>query len=152
MSEKASLEALDSYPGVVIASHSNARTLVPGERQLSDTQIRLIGERQGVIGVVLSNSFLRAGHRKGEHKELVTLDQVAAHIDHICQLTSSAAHVGVGSDLDGGFGAADIPAELDSVADLSKIGEKLTERGYTTIDVENILGGNWLHLLRRTLP
>ncbi len=150
MSEKASLEALDSYPGVVVASHSNARALVPTERQLSDTQIRLIGERQGVIGVVLSSSFLKAGHRRGEAKELVTLDHVAAHIDHICQLTGSAAHVGIGSDLDGGFGVADIPAELDSVADLSKIGDKLKERGYSSIDAENILGGNWLNLLRRT--
>lgn len=152
MSEKASLEALDSYPGVVVATHSNARALVPGERQLSDTQIRLIGERQGVIGVVLSNSFLKAGHRRGERKELVTLDQVMAHIDHICQLTGSADHVGIGSDLDGGFGAADIPAELDSVADLAKIGDKLRERGYEQRDVENIMGGNWLTLLRRTLP
>ncbi|MCL4261901.1 MAG: membrane dipeptidase [Anaerolineae bacterium] len=152
MSEKASLEALDSYPGVVVATHSNARTLVPTERQLSDTQIRLIGERQGVIGVVLSSSFLKAGHRRGERKELVTLDHVVAHIDHMCQLTGSAAHVGIGSDLDGGFGAADIPAELDSVADLAKIGDKLRERGYDQPDVENIMGGNWLTLLRQTLP
>lgn len=152
MSEKASLEALDSYSGVVVATHSNARTLVPTERQLSDTQIRLIGERQGVIGVVLSSSFLKAGHRRGERKELVTLDHVVAHIDHICQLTGSAAHVGIGSDLDGGFGMADIPAELDSVADLAKIGDKLRERGYDRRDVENIMGGNWLTLLRQTLP
>jgi membrane dipeptidase len=150
MSEKASLEALDSYPGTIVATHSNARALVPGERQLSDSQIRLIGERNGVIGVVLSNSFLKAGHRKGERKELVTLDQVAAHIDHICQLTGSATYVGIGSDLDGGFGTADIPHELDSVADLSKIGDKLLERGYAQSDVENIMGGNWLTLLRRT--
>ncbi len=150
MSEKASLEALDSYPGAVVATHSNTRALVPGERQLSDTQIRLIGERQGVIGVVLNNSFLKAGHRRGEPKELVTLDHVVAHVDHICQLTGSAAHVGIGSDLDGGFGAADIPAELHSVADLPKIGDKLKERGYTSTDIENILGGNWLHLLRQT--
>ncbi|HRQ41703.1 MAG TPA: membrane dipeptidase [Chloroflexota bacterium] len=152
MSEKASLEALDSYPGVVVATHSNARALVPSERQLSDTQIRLIGERQGVIGVVLSSSFLKAGHRRGERKELVTLDHVVAHIDHICQLTGSAAHVGIGSDLDGGFGAADIPNELDSAADLSKIGDKLRERGYEQHDVENILGRNWLTILRRVLP
>lgn len=152
MSEKATLEAMESYSGTVVATHSNARALVPGERQLSDTQIRLIGERGGVIGIVMSNSFLKAGHRRGEPKELVTLDQVVAHIDYICQLTGSAAHVGIGSDLDGGFGAADIPAELDSAADLPKIDNKLTERGYTPIDIENILGGNWLNLLRGTLP
>jgi membrane dipeptidase len=151
MSEKASLEALDAYAGSIVATHSNARALLPTERQLSDTQIRLLGERHGVIGVVLSNAFLKAGHKKGERKDLVTLDHVAAHIDHICQLTGSAAHVGIGSDFDGGFGAADIPFELDSAADLGKIGDKLRERGYAQSDVENILGGNWLTILRRSL-
>lgn len=149
MSEKASLEALDSYPGPTAASHCNARALVPTERQLSDQQIRLIAERNGVIGIVLNNSFLKQGHRRGERKELVDLSHVAAHIDHICQLLGSAAHVGIGSDLDGGFGAADIPAEIDSIADLAKIGLKLREHGYGETDVENILGGNWVNLLQR---
>ncbi len=152
MSEKASLEALESYPGTMVATHSNARSLVPGERQLNDTQIRLLAERGGVMGVVLSSSFLKQGHRRGERKELVTLDHVMAHIDHICQLTGSAAHVGIGSDFDGGFGAADIPWEIDSAADLVKIEDKLRERGYTENDIVNIMGGNWLTMLRRIFP
>lgn len=149
MSEKASLETLDLYPGPVVATHSNGRVLVPGERQLSDVQIRLLSERQGVIGIVLANSFLRAGHKRGDRKALVTLDHVVAHIDHICQLTGSAAHVGIGSDLDGGFGQNDIPAELESAADLPKIGAKLLAHGYSQADVAAIMGGNWLGLLRR---
>lgn len=149
MSEKASLEALDAYPGHIIATHSNCRALVPTERQLSDVQIRLLSERQGVIGMVLSNSFLKNGHKRGERKEWVTLDHVAAHIDHVCQLTGSAAHVGIGSDFDGGFGRNEIPAELESAADLHKIGANLLGRGYTQADVAGIMGGNWLALLRR---
>lgn len=148
MSEKACLEALDSYAGPLAASHSNARALVPTERQLSDQVIRRLGERDGVIGVVLSSSFLKAGHRRGDPKELVTLEHVIAHIDHICQLTGSAAHVGIGSDLDGGFGRADIPLEFDTVADLGKIGQLLAERGYTAEDVQRIMGGNWIKRLR----
>ena len=50
MSEMAALQALDAYAGPVVATHANARALVPTERQLSDKQIRLIGERDGVIG------------------------------------------------------------------------------------------------------
>ena len=69
MSEKAALQALDAYAGPVVATHANARVLVPTERQLSDEQIRLIGERDGVIGCVLFNAFLRAGYRKGDSKE-----------------------------------------------------------------------------------
>jgi membrane dipeptidase len=151
MSEKASLQALDAYAGPVVATHANARVLVPTERQLSDEQIRLIGERDGVIGCVLFNAFLRAGYRKGDSKELVTLDHIVAHIDHVCQLIGDARHAGIGSDLDGGFGAADIPTPLGSIADLPLIAGALRDKGYSEDDVTGIMGGNWVDLLRRTL-
>jgi membrane dipeptidase len=152
MSEVATLEALDRYEGVVVATHSNARALVPGERQLSDKQIQRLGERDGVIGVVLFNAFLRSGYRKGDDKALVTLDQVVAHIDHICQVIGDAGHVGLGSDLDGGFGAADIPIPMDSIADLPFIADGLLAAGYATEDIANIMGGNWIRILRQALP
>lgn len=150
MSEKASLEALERYEGPVVATHSNARALVPGERQLSDLQIRSIGERDGVIGVVLYNAFLRANHRGGDPRHQVTLDHVVAHVDHVCQMLGSADHVGIGSDFDGGFGADDIPMGMDSAADFPLIASRLSERGFEQKDVTNIMGGNWLNLLRRT--
>lgn len=152
MNEKGSLEALDVYAGTAVATHNNCRALVPGERQLSDTQIRLLGERGGVIGIVPYNAMLRAGHRNGERKELVTLDHVVAHIDHICQLLGSASHVGIGSDFDGGFGAKDIPHEMDSIYDLNLLPAKLKEKGYATADIEAIMGKNWLTLLQNALP
>ncbi len=151
MSELAALQALDAYGGPVVATHANARALVPTERQLSDQQIRLIGERDGVIGCVLFNAFLRAGYRKGDSKELVTLDHIVAHIDHVCQLIGDARHAGIGSDLDGGFGAADIPTPLGSIADLPLIAGALRDKGYSEADVAGIMGGNWVDLLRRTL-
>lgn len=148
MNERASLEALEQYEGPVAATHSNCRALVPGERQLSDTQIRAIGERDGVIGVVLFNSFLRAGYKKGDRKESVTLDHVVAHIDHICQTLGNARHVSIGSDMDGGFGAADIPAELDTSADLPLIASSLRSAGYDESDIRQIMGANWINLLQ----
>ena len=150
LSEKAALEALERYEGHLIASHSNCQALVNGERQLSNQQIQLIGERGGVIGVVLYNRFLKAGHRRGEPKQLVTLDHVVAHIDHICQLLGDADHVGIGSDLDGGIGYEDIPAEMNSIADLAQIGQKLRERGYPETAVTAVMGQNWINLLERT--
>jgi membrane dipeptidase len=148
MSEKATLEALDSYAGPIVATHSNARALVPGERHFSDLQIRRTAEQGGMIGVVLYNLFLKEGYKRGDSQEPVTLAHVTAHIDHICQTTGSARHVGIGSDLDGGFGADDIPAEMDSVADLPLIAKALRERGYADADIRGIMGGNWLNLLR----
>ncbi len=149
MSERASLETMEHYAGPVAFTHSNVRAIVPGERQLSERQIAMLGERDGVIGVVLFNKFLQSGWDKSRPKEQVTLDDVVAHVDAICQLLGNADHVGIGSDLDGGFGAAHIPAELDSVVDLGLIGAKLREKGYEESHVANIMGDNWVRLLRR---
>ena len=148
MSEQASLEALERYSGPIVATHSNARALVPRNRQLSDVQIRSVAERNGVIGVVLFNAFLRANHGSKGAKELVTLDHVVAHIDYICQLLGSADHVGIGSDFDGGFGAESIPAEMDSVADLPLLATRLREKGYAEEHIAQIMGENWLRVLR----
>ncbi len=150
------LEAIDRFEGVVIASHSNPRACLNNprraERFLSDEMIRRLAERGGVAGIVPYNAFLRAEWKDGDRKELVTLSDVVRAIDHICQLTGSAAHVGFGSDFDGGFGVEGVPAEIDTIADLQKIGGALRERGYAETDIAAILGGNWLALLRRGLP
>ena len=155
-SDESFLEALDRFPGVALASHSNPRARVKDpprpERFLSDEMIRRLGERGGVIGVVPYNRFLKADWKAGDPKEAVTLDAVAAAIDHICQITGSAGHVGLGSDFDGGFGVEATPAEIDTVADLQALAPVLAERGYSETDIARILGGNWIELLRRGLP
>lgn len=148
LSDKATYEALERYEGPLIASHSNARALVPGARQLDDRQIRGLAERDGVIGMVLFNRFLKAGYARTDPKESVTIADVIAHIDHICQLLGDARHVGIGSDLDGGVGREDIPAEMDTVADLQLLIPALAGRGYSDDDVAAIMGGNWLRKLR----
>jgi membrane dipeptidase len=156
MAEQSFLQAVDRYPGVIIASHANARALVRNspkpDRHLSDRMIRRLAEREGVIGVVPYNRFLRGDWTPAEGKAAVPLEAVLAQIDYICQLTGSAAHAGIGSDFDGGFGVEAVPAEIDTVADLAKLADGLRARGYADPDVEAIMGGNWLSLLRRGLP
>lgn len=148
MNDLAALEALDNYSGPLMASHSNARALVPGQRQLSDLLIQRIAEHDGVIGIALYNPFLRANHKMGDPKELVTLDHVVAHIDHVCQLLGDAMHVGLGTDMDGGFGVEDIPTPLDTIADVPLLIGRLGEYGYSEEDIGRIIGQNWLALLR----
>jgi membrane dipeptidase len=150
MSEEASLTCMDKYDGTIIATHSNARALVPSDRQLSDAQIKGIAERDGVIGIVLANGFLKADHPRGAPKEAVTLEHVVAHIDYICQVIGDASHIGLGSDFDGGFGVETVPAEINNVSDLPLIGKALRERGYSEEDVAGFMGQNWLRILRRT--
>lgn len=152
LSEKGTYEAFERYEGQIIASHNNARALVPGDRHLTDDQIRRLAERGGMTGVVLFNLFLKAGYARSDAKESVTLQHVAAHVDHVCQLLGDAQHVGIGSDMDGGFGLNDTPAELDSSADLPQLASLLADRGYDERDVTAIMGLNWIERLRRALP
>lgn len=104
------------------------------------------------MGIVIGNRFLKDGWRIADGREVVTMHDIVAHIDYICQLLGSAAHVGIGSDLDGGYGLELVPDGLDSVADLRFIGPALMEEGFSQQDVEAILGGNWLRLLAEALP
>lgn len=153
MAEASFFDALDLFHGPVIASHSNARALVPTDRQLSDDMIRALVARDGVIGIVLHNPFLLAGWREaGSHKEAVPLTVAVQHIQHMCDLAGDTRHVGLGSDFDGGFGTEGAPAELDTVADLYRVGEALAAARFSDEAIEQMLGGNWLRLLRRALP
>ena len=155
MTETAALQALDRYEGPVIASHANARALikgVQGERQLTDLTIRRLIERDGVMGVLPFNRFLRPDWKDTDDRQLVTLRTLAAHIDHICQLAGDALHTGLGTDFDGGFGWPAVPYEINTIADLQKLAPVLAEYGYSDESIANILGGNWRRHLERTLP
>jgi membrane dipeptidase len=151
MAERSFFESLDLFHGALIASHSNCRAFVNTDRQLSDEMIRAIVARDGVIGIVLYNRFLKADWEKSARKDAVTLADVARHIQHICDLAGNAHHIGIGSDFDGGFGMEAAPREIDTVADVQKLGDALTA-AFSDTDIANILGGNWIRLLRRALP
>ena len=136
-------QVFDLDDELIVASHSNAQAVHPHRRNLTDDQIRRIAERDGLVGIVLYNEFLGEG--------AVTLETILAHIEHIVGLVGPD-HVGFGSDLDGGFPPTMAPQGIDSVADLRRIGEGLAARGYADPAIEKILGGNWIRVLRRTLP
>jgi membrane dipeptidase len=152
LAEEACLQALDRYEGVIIASHSNPRRFRDTDRHLADNTIRLLAERDGVMGVVAYNRFLSDTWTLTDTKRALPLSVMVDAIDYICQITGSAAYVGIGTDLDGGFGAEATPDGLDTVMDLLTIGAALSERGYTQGDVEAILSGNMLRKLRQALP
>jgi membrane dipeptidase len=153
MAEASFFGALELFHGTVIASHSNCRAYVPTDRQLSDEMIRAVVARNGVIGTVLYNRFLRSDWKDpGSAKSEVTLADVVKHIRHVCDIAGDTAHVGIGSDFDGGFGSESIPAELDTAADLWKLDGALADAGFSQEEIVNILGGNWINLLRRALP
>jgi membrane dipeptidase len=148
-SDTAFWQALDHYSGLVLASHNNCRALVPHQRQFSDEQLKLIIERDGVIGSAFDIWMLQAGFVRGQSNEQVTISTVVDHIDYVCQLAGNSRHAALGTDLDGGFGREQSPHDLDTIADLQKIPDMLEKRGYTEQDITNIMHGNWLRLLQR---
>ena len=142
LSDTSMAEALDVFSGPVLASHHNCRALVPGDRQLTDDQIRRLVARGAVIGVALDAWMLYPGWQRGKTSpEVVSLEAVADHIDHVCQLAGSCLHSGIGSDLDGGFGTEQTPRDLDTIADLQKLAPLLRRRGYTAGDIAAIFHG-----------
>lgn len=152
MAEQSFFEAAELYHGTLIASHSNCRAYVNTDRQLSDEMIRVILKRDGVIGSVIYNRFLKENWDRSARKDAVTLADVVRHMQRICDLAGDTRHVGIGTDFDGGYGVEAVPQEIDTVADLQKIGDALLKAGFNAADVKNILGENWLRVLRRALP
>lgn len=145
-------DALDLFDGTVWASHSNCRALVPDPRQFSDDQIKKLIERGAVIGAALDAWMMIPGWVRGKTTPQATglkLEVLCDHIDHVCQLAGNARHSGLGSDLDGGFGIEQTPLDLDTIADLSGLPDMLAKRGYSQMDIENILHGNFLRLLKK---
>lgn len=153
MAEESFFQALDLFDGTVIASHSNVRTLVPTDRQLSDEMIRALVERDGVIGTVLYNQFLKHEWRQaGADKTAVDFTVVIDHIKHIANLAGSTRHSGIGTDFDGGFGMEATPKEIDTAADLQKFAAALAAAHFTEDEIRGIMGENWLRVLGRALP
>ncbi len=146
-------EALDHYHGPVWASHNNCRALVPHNRQFSDEQLRELIARGAVIGAAFDAWMLIPGWQRGvstPQSAGLSLEQVADHIDYVCQLAGNARHAAIGSDLDGAFGTEQCPADVDTIADLQKLSAILKRRGYSDADVAGVMSGNWIRFLRET--
>jgi len=155
MDETAIKQALDIYPGKIIASHANASALIKGyegNRHLNDNTIHHLIERDGIIGIIPFNAFLDYEWRLYRDRNFITLEKVISQIDHVCQIAGDANHVGIGTDFDGGFGLQDTPIELETIADLQKIAVLLEKNGYTEKNIASIMGQNWQHMLEYNLP
>jgi membrane dipeptidase len=148
-------ETLDLYKGPIWASHNNCRAFVPHNRQFSDDQIADLAKRDAIIGVALDAWMLIPGWVRGKSDPKamgVSLKLIINNIDHICQLTGNSLHAAIGSDLDGAFGMEQCPYDLDTIADLQKIPDKLAEIGYSETDIQNIMSYNWISFLKKNLP
>lgn len=145
-------QAMTHFDGAVWASHNLCRSIVDHNRQFSDDQIKELIQRNAVIGAAFDAWMIVPNWVRGQSTPLSTncnIEKIIDHIDHICQIAGNALHVGIGSDLDGGYGREQCPYDVETIADLQKIPALLKKRGYTEGDVENIMHDNFLRFLRR---
>jgi len=98
-SKAAMLQAIAASSTPVIATHSSIRALCDHPRNLDDEQLDAMAASGGVVQVTLVSFFLKAGKKETE----VTLGDFIDHIDYAVQ-RMGIAHVGIGSDFDGGGG------------------------------------------------
>ena len=141
-----------------IVSHTNVRRYYDIERNISDEQIKKIGERRGVIGV---NSILVS-----PRKEESTLDRYVDHIEHIAKLIGMDS-IGIGFDffefiysqwpesrqkqLTAKFATPHFIPELTNHSHARNLTRKLIERGFSDADIEKILRENWLRIFEGLL-
>jgi membrane dipeptidase len=92
----------------------------------------------------LASIRLNVIHKEESNQFRPPLSMLIKHIDYMVKLIG-ADHVGIGSDFDG---AESYPQGLDSVTDYPKITAELLKLGYSEKDLDKILGGNFIRVLR----
>ncbi|MFO1201649.1 MAG: dipeptidase [Tabrizicola sp.] len=126
----------------LVATHSNAHAICPTSRNLSDRQLRAIGESGGMAGLNFATCFLRPDGRESPD---MTLDPMKRHIEHMLKLAGEDS-VGLGSDYDG----ATTPKDIGGVEGLPVLIQAMREMDLGEALIAKIAHGNWLRLLERT--
>lgn len=146
LSDAAMDELLSMSDGRVMASHSNARALLGGtnQRHLRDETIAEIARRDGVIGINLYAAFLDTGFDKT--KKRPPLRTALEHTLHIASIAGKDK-VCLGTDMDGGFAATDLPEGVNEPIDLHKLLDMLRAEGWSQAEVGGFAFGNWARVL-----
>jgi membrane dipeptidase len=126
----------------LVATHSNAHAVSPHSRNLTDRQLKAIGETGGLAGVNFATSFLRPD---GRHDRDTPVALIVQHVEHMLEHAGEDS-VGLGSDFDGAM----IPAELGNAAGLPNLVQAMRKRGFNKPLIEKLCFRNWLRVLGRT--
>ena len=145
LSDKACAQVIALSKGSIASSHSNCRSLVPGnERHITDETIRAIAARKGVCGLNLYGKFLA-------NDRVATMDDVVRHVKHVREV-GGAECLALGSDFDGGFTPEDCPVNARRPEDLPAIESALAKAGLQPLEIAGFRSENWLRVLRAALP
>lgn len=127
----------------LVATHSNVHALCQSSRNLTDRQLAMIRESNGMVGLNYAVGFLNADGKKDAGRGW---DAMLRHLDYMIEALGED-RVGLGSDFDG----AEITEILGDVAGLPRFVEALRNHGYDDALLKKICHENWFRLLDRTL-
>ena len=147
------LDELDPGRSVpVIASHTVCRE--PNgklEYNFTDSTIRRLAARGGVMGLIMGDHLATDGLRKPRRRQRATkdrsdsIDVLLAHVEHMHAVTGSHDHTGIGTDLDGFIKPT--LAGIEQIEDVAHFVAAIRDRhGAETADA--IASGNALRVLR----
>ncbi len=125
--------------GPLVATHSNVHAITPSTRNLTDRQLAMIAERDGMVGLNFATSFLRPDGRRAPDMDW---EPVLRHLDYLV-VHLGEDRVGFGSDFDG----ATLPAGIGDVAGLPALLAAMRVHGYDETLLRKIAHGNWLRVL-----
>ena len=123
----------------IIASHSNAHSLCPSPRNLTDRQLDAIAERGGLVGVCFATAYLR---EDGARDRDTSLDLILRQFDYLISRIGED-NVAFGSDFDG----AVLPASLSDAAALPTLITAMQAYGFGAPLIAKLCWDNWLNKL-----
>ena len=126
----------------LVATHSNAHSVSPHARNLTDWQLAAIRESRGVVGLNYACGFLRPD---GLMRTDTEIEVMVRHVDALVAALGEDG-VALGSDFDG----ATIPTPIKDVTGVPKLLQALLDKGYGEALVRKIALENWIGVLRRT--
>ncbi|GGL61365.1 dipeptidase [Wenxinia marina] len=125
----------------LVATHSNAVAVAPSTRNLTDAQLRAVGETGGMVGLNFGTIFL---DEAGWTTRRSTIDACLRQLDHMISVAGED-HVGLGSDFDG----APMPDGLSGAADLPALVAAMRAHGFGDALTAKLCAGNWIAFLHR---
>ncbi|MDN5697052.1 MAG: dipeptidase [Rubrobacter sp.] len=134
------VEKLTNAP--LVASHSNAHTLCPSTRNLTDPQLDAIAASNGMVGLNFGVHLIR---EDGVSDKNTPLQAMVKQIEYLVDRVG-ISRVGFGSDFDG----IPISWEIGDVSGLPRLMSALRERGYDEQALRKIAHENWLRVLHQT--
>lgn len=126
----------------LVATHSNAWSVTPHSRNLTDRQLDMIRDSDGMVGINFASAFLRPDGRMDDD---FGLDIVLMHFDHLVERLGEN-RVGLGSDFDGAL----VPKPIHDCAGLPNLVAALKAHGVDDALLNKLCHENWLRVLRKT--